>query len=174
MEKRINKRVDDYITTFKNGIKDKIAISTLNNKQSIAELLEFIYDYDRLQLTKEDFIKRKRVKNAIPNANRCIAKRANGEQCTRRRKDEACEFCGTHSKGTPHGLIQGDVIENDKQKIEAFAEDINGIVYYIDKYQNVYKTEDILSNKENPLIVAKAVKNGTQYSIPEFGLISTA
>ena len=59
------------------------------------DLIEYVFDYERLCLTKEDFIKRKRIKNAIPTSNRCNAKRANGEQCTRRRKYN-CNFCGTH------------------------------------------------------------------------------
>ena len=69
--------------------------------------IQYVYDFERLLLVKDDFIKRKRIKNAIPVTNRCNALRANNEQCTRRRKD-GCEFCGTHSKGTPHGLVAND------------------------------------------------------------------
>jgi len=46
-----------------------------------------------------------------------------------------------------------------------------GIVYYLDKTNNVYKTEDILEGKQNPRIVAKYTKEGTKYKIPEFGLV---
>jgi hypothetical protein len=35
---------------------------------------------------------------------------------------------------------------------------------------NVYQAEDIVSNKMNPKIIAKYIKNGDIYSIPEFGL----
>jgi hypothetical protein len=49
-----------------------------------------------------------------------------------------------------------------------FAQDIKGIVYYIDKSNNVYQAEDIISNKINPKIIAKYVKEGENYSIPEF------
>jgi hypothetical protein len=55
--------------------------------------------------------------------------------------------------------------------MEVFAEEIKGIVYYIDHFNNVYKTEDIMEAKENPKIVAKYVKTETGYSIPEFGLV---
>jgi hypothetical protein len=133
-------------------------------------MLEFIYDYQRLVIVKDDMVKRKRIKNSIPALNRCCAKRANGEQCTRRRK-ENCDFCGTHSKGTPHGLIQTDGNSgNDSHKLEVFAEEISGIVYYLDKYNNVYKTEDILDGKQNPVIIAKYQKTNGLYSIPDFGL----
>ena len=101
---------------------------------------------------------------------RCCAKRATNEQCTRRKK-EGNEYCGTHLKGTPHGIV--DAQEENKvttQKIEVWAQDIQGIVYYVDKGNNVYQAEDIVSNKVNPKIIAKYVKNGEQYSIPEFNI----
>ena len=103
MEKRLNTKVEGYVTSFKNDIRNKIISLKLNENSEVGALLEYIYDYDRLTLEKNDFVKRKRVKNSIPENNRCLAKRANGEQCTRRRKD--VDFCGTHSKGTPHGLL---------------------------------------------------------------------
>jgi hypothetical protein len=171
MEKRLNTKLEEYITKFKDEIRVKTLELAFDDKRKIAELMEFVYDYDRLTLEKDDFIKRKRVKNSIPGLNRCSAKRANGEQCTRRRKED-CEFCGTHSKGTPHGLMQnGETQQNAMQKMEVFAEEVKGIVYYMDKFNNVYKTEDILDGKENPAIIAKSVKVGDYYTIPEFGLV---
>lgn len=171
MEKRLNKKIEVYITSFKNEINDKITSLTFQDKEKINDLLEFVYDYNRLILEKDDFAKRKRVKNSIPNINRCIAKRANGEQCTRRRKED-CEFCGTHSKGIPHGSMQTN--ENEPniniQSLEVTAEDIKGIIYYIDKFNNVYKTEDILEGNENPQVIANAVKVGNILTIPELGI----
>jgi hypothetical protein len=137
------------------------------------ELLEYVCEYDRLCFEKDDFVKRKRLKNTIPQMNRCNAKRASGEQCTRKRRND-CEFCGTHYKGTPYGMINGDDQDetpNHNHKIEVFAEDIGGIVYYIDNHKNVYKTEDIIQSKENPKIIAKYEKNGDRYTIPEFGIM---
>ena len=171
MDKRINKLIATYVTTLKDSIHNKITSLNFDEKPKVNELLEYVYDYERLSLSKDDLNKRKRIKNSIPMMNRCSAKRSNGEQCTRRRKDN-CEFCGTHVKGTPHGLMQANQ-SNDivLQKLEVFAEDICGIVYYIDNYHNVYKTEDILENKQNPQIIAKYVKSGLRYTIPEFGLV---
>ena len=171
MEKRINIKVDEYVQQFKDDVCAKSLELEFDDKHKIAKLMEFIYDYSRITLQKEDFIKRKRVKNSIPDMNRCSAKRASGEQCTRRRKTE-CEFCGTHSKGTPHGLVQTiQDMTNAVQKMDVFAEEVKGIVYYIDKFMNVYKTEDILEGKENPEIIAQSVKVGDTYTIPEFGLV---
>lgn len=171
MEKRINKMIESYVTEFKDNIKTKLINIQFNDNEKNNELLEYIYDYDRLVIKKEDLIKRKRVKNTIPSNNRCIAKRANGEQCTRRKMLE-CDFCGTHIKGTPQGIIQKNgTIETTNEKLEVIAEDIKGIVYYVDKYNNVYKTEDILSNKLNPQIIATCVKQNGIYTIPDFGLV---
>ena len=104
MEKRLNKKIEVYVTTFKDDIRNKITSLEFENKEKMNELIEFVYEYERFVLIKDDLNKRKRVKNSIPCLNRCSAKRANGEQCTRRRK-ENCEFCGTHAKGTPNGLV---------------------------------------------------------------------
>ena len=75
----------------------------------------------------------KRIKNIVPQYDRCNAKRANEEQCTRRKKPDF-DFCGTHIKGVPHGKVQ---IEEKMQclvlnKLEVFVQDIQGIHYYID------------------------------------------
>ena len=84
-----------------------------------------------------------------------------------------CEYCGTHSKGTPHGTIDNedsDVQHN--QSVQVFAEEIKGIVYYLDKYYNVYNTEDIMKQIENPRIIAKWEKNSNgHYTIPNLGLV---
>ena len=171
MEKRLNNKVETYVKSFKDDLRDKIMNLDFKKEQSIPSLLEYIYDYNRLVVDKEDFVKRKRVKNSIPECNRCMAKRANGEQCTRRRKDSTTEFCGTHSKGVPHGLIDSKE-DNTKtnQTLEVFAQEIKGIVYYIDHYHNVYNTEQIMSNQENPETIGKWEKNDDMYTIPSLGL----
>lgn len=170
MERRLNKKFEDYITSFKNDIRDKINTIEFEELDKINELMGYVYDYERLVFKKEDISKRKRVKNTIPEINRCNARRANNEQCTRRKRD-GCEYCGTHIKGAPHGLITENISNNEVAcKLEIIAQEIGGIVYYIDNNTNVYNTEDVMNNKENPDIIAKYVlRNGT-YSIPEFGL----
>ena len=174
MEKRINKKVETYVLEFKDNIRNKA--NELGNEsgmsgEEVNKLLQYIYDYGHVDLKKDDFAKRKRVKNVVPFFDRCSAKRANNEQCTRRKK-EGCEYCGTHTKGTPHGVLEESKTENGQnvQKIEVWAQDIQGIVYYIDKNGNVYQTEDILGNKTNPKIIAKYVQTGDVFSIPEFGI----
>ena len=172
MERRLNKKLETYITTFKDSIREKCTQLGLNSDMKSTQLLQYIYDYDRLSFNKEDFQKRKRVKNFVPVYDRCCAKRANDEQCTRRRKDGS-EYCGTHVKGTPHGIVVENANEqqkNNTHKVEVWVQDIQGIVYYIDNSNNVYDTADIIKNQVNPKIIAKYVKNGETYSIPEFNI----
>lgn len=170
MEKRLNKKLELWISGFKDNIREKANQIGISKNDQANQLIQYIYDYDRLTFNKEDFQKRKRVKNVVPFFDRCCAKRASNEQCTRRKKD-GIEYCGTHMKGTPHGIIDSQN-ENkpNTQKIEVWAQDIQGIVYYIDKAYNVYQAEDIVINKLNPKIIAKYVKNGDVYSIPEFNI----
>jgi hypothetical protein len=170
MERRLNKKLEGYITTLKDSIRDKVTQMGMSKNEQANQLLQFIYDYDRLSFNKEDFQKRKRVKNFVPIFDRCCAKRASNEQCTRRKKEDS-EYCGTHMKGTPHGIIdvQGEP-KNNSQKVEVWAQDIKGIIYYIDKNNNVYQAEDIISNKINPKVIAKYVKIEEDYSIPEFNI----
>ena len=66
MERRINKRLDGYITTFKDSIRDKATALGITQNEQMSSLLQHIYDYDRFALSKEDFMKRKRVKNVVP------------------------------------------------------------------------------------------------------------
>lgn len=167
----MNKMIETYIVEFKDKIRSKAFEIDFTEKEKINELIEFVYEYSRLVFTKEDLTKRKRVKTSIPCAQRCIAKRADGDQCTRRKKKDT-DFCGTHCKGIPHGIICTEINqEEENEKIEVVAEDINGIVYYLDNKGNVYKTEDILNGKENPQIIATYRLSNGKYTIPDFGLV---
>ena len=51
-------------------------------------------------------------------------------------------------------------------KLEVWLQDFKGISYYIDGNMNVYQTEDIVSNKRNPKVIAKYIIDGGNYSIP--------
>lgn len=167
MERRLNKRIGDFIHSLKTNIATQVKNTDgFDENQELHSIVNSIYEYEKFELNKDDFMKRKRVKNMVPNYERCSAKRASGEQCTRRKKDEL-QYCGTHSKGTPHGVVSDMEPVNTVTMVEVSAIDIKGIVYYLDESGNVYDTEDIISNKKNPRIIAKYEKNGDQYSIPE-------
>ena len=178
MERRVNKRIQENYELYKNFIKTTMLASRIelveyfkensNNTNThedyisskILSTLQKIYDYEIPILKAEDFQKRKRTKNTIPLHIQCHAKRANGCQCSRRKK-EGSIFCGTHIKGTPHGFINvsTETTEtNSKKKVEVWLEDIMGIFYYIDNNNNVYETQDIIKSVDSPKIIAKYEK----------------
>jgi len=185
MEKHILQKIEQHQLKFKSDIKEWFSANNVSvvgkDNSSISmdsEFLQFIYDYSSMKMSETDFKKRKRIKNVVPQFELCTAKRANREQCTRRKKtdgehkDTSTNFCGTHVKGTPHGVVSTDVnLPKPNSKIEVWVKDIKGINYYIDENHNVYNPEDILSNKLNPSIIAKWVTNEqNEYSIPQFNI----
>ena len=94
MDKRLTLKLTNYVCKFKDDIKSELLKMDFD-KEKMSDLLNYLYEYEQIPISKADFLKRKRVKNAIPNKNRCNAKKAGGDQCTRRRKDN-CLYCGTH------------------------------------------------------------------------------
>ena len=170
MERRINKKIETHFVDFKSQIIDrlKICFGDIESDSDAYKLVEFIYNFPKIDITAEDIKKRKRVKNIVPFCDKCLALRANGEQCSRRKKT-GYSFCGTHIKGTPHGHVENKPEANPYTKRSVWIEEINGISYYIDKNNNVYQSSDIVNNVVNPRIIAKYVQNAFgEYSIPSF------
>jgi hypothetical protein len=194
MERRISSKIDNYIIDLKDAVSSKIRElgstasaalayevngSVVNNSvvitnatidQFCKQLTSFVYEYEKLKLSKEDFMKRKRIKNTVSIELRCLAKRANGEQCTRKKK-EGCDYCGTHTKGVPCSIMDDknhdcDHAKLNQQSVNIWVQNIKGIEYFIDGSQNVYKHEDVINNSPNPRIIAKYTKNNSgTYSI---------
>lgn len=164
MEKRLNTKVKIWTSDFKNDLVNKIqSLDSLDESDKLI-LLQFIYAYNHLEFKKEDTQKRTRVKNIVPFHERCRALRANGEQCTRRKKDNE-HFCGTHIKGIPHGEISSEQEAPKHKKIKIWAEEVNGIIRHLDNDGNVYDPQDIYQNSNNPRIVAKWTKENDIYII---------
>ena len=88
-------------------------------------------------------------------------------------KERRIAILRTHSKGTPHGIANAEkTYEEQNRNVELVAQEIRGIVYYIDRFGNVYNTEDVLQSKEDPQVIAKYVKDEQgYYSIPQLGLV---
>jgi hypothetical protein len=162
MEKRLSIKCNNYIKDFKYNIKNFIDNSDFCiTDEHYQQLIQYIFDYNTISINKDDFTKRKRVKNIVPLHERCCALRANNQQCTRRKKNSE-KFCGTHIKGIPHGEINNsDKNVQTIEKREIWAQDINGIIYYIDNKNNVYNHHDIINNIMNPKIIAKYNKTTT-------------
>ena len=130
----------------------------------------------------------------LSHEERCNATRKQGERCTRK-KIKGSMYCGTHnvkyqqqqqnqiyeqyvgsktcsssSKYLQEYQNNTDNFEG-KQNVEVIAQEIQGIIYYMDKNLNVYNTEDIYKNIVNPRIIAQAIQLGNNvYSIPSLGL----
>jgi hypothetical protein len=191
MERRIGAKIDSYTIAFKDDVASKLrelntAVVVLSNANQCGadkqpqsqnqvdslfkQIISAVYDYEKLKLTKEDFMKRKRVKNIVPTQYRCHAKRANGEQCTRKKK-AGCDYCGTHTKGAPNSIMDdaaggSSAIKVSQQNVNVWVQNIKGIEYFIDAKNNVYKHEDVIENATNPQIIAKCSKNDLgQHSI---------
>ena len=153
MNRRINKAIELYFQRFKNDIVEKA-----QQGADIARLLSIIQNYPTPIITPKEYEKRQRTKNIVPLYERCKAKRANGEQCTRRkRKGE--DLCGTHIKGAPHGLMDIQNTESMVQKIDVWIQEIGGINYYIDANENIYDPQDVYQNKPNPRCIHKYKKD---------------
>lgn len=173
MEKSINDKIQDSVKVFKSDFRifmEKSKQQQQNQEYDImcSHIIDFVNNYDIATVSKEDFVKRKRLKNVVPYYGRCIAKIANNEQCTRRKKTDNM-YCGTHLKGLPHGVIHTyDLNVNEYKKITVTAKDIKGIFYYIDENSNVYDTNDIMNGTKNPKIVAHYEIINGEYHIPTF------
>ena len=165
--KKTNEVIKDYVENFKNVVRTKIFSfdnADMSNSAKNA-LLKIVYDYDVLAITKETVAKKKRLQTKVPLSKRCIALCAGNRQCSRK-KNEGIQVCGTHVKGTPHGVIENhDELNSTNTKlVQTWMQCIMGIDCYIDEDNNVYMTEDILNNVNDPRVYAKYVKNGEEYS----------
>ena len=168
IELRINKKISKEFTGIKEDIGNELD-NILNDLKlgSKSELLKERFEKIKnvlgkteiTKITQEDLLKRKRVKNFVPYFDRCIGKKSNGEQCTRKRR-EGSNLCGTHEKGTPHGRISD--INKCVLKVGVCAHEVNGIVYYVDEKGNVYDTCDVHSNVKNPRIIARSIEELTK------------
>jgi hypothetical protein len=163
----MEKRILDKVGNQNNQYLQKV-VTELNrvktNEITVDEVIQWVQTNKPVDLTKSDFIKRKRSKNCIPFESRCEARCAKGsghegEQCTRRKKS-GCMFCGTHTKGVPQNMEQ----KSDFKKKTIWTEEYRGIIYFIDD-EHVYNPEDIKKNKINPEIIGSCKKVNNSYVI---------
>ena len=162
MEKKINSLISEYLKEMKEQFASKVG-----DGAQVEELYNYIQEYPTLQLSESDYSKKKRARTKVLDDQQCIAKRANGEQCSRRKKKD-CDFCGTHTKGCPHGIVEKsntDQVKSEdgeavvKKQIQVWLEDFNGIMYWINDYGSIYDTSDVINNVENPRVIGKYEKS---------------
>ena len=74
MERRIGKKVEQHAVDFKTAIKDYLRKGNLavvdqgeGGSDRTSDFLKYVFDYAGVEFLKEDFQKRKRVKNVVPH-----------------------------------------------------------------------------------------------------------
>jgi len=198
MEKLVVTQTDQYFSKFKMDIQRKAIELSFDEKDKMNELLKFIFEYDKINFDKCLFSKKVKTGGSteetgvksppLPEEDQCMAiRKQGGVRCTRK-KTKGQMYCGTHCNkndtvkpdiyGSLSESVNGEDISttstNDKKTakmMEVVAHEIQGIIYYIDKDMNVYNTEDIFKNINNPRVIAKAVQLGQNlFSIPSLGL----
>lgn len=150
MDIKINKKIENYIDNYRKHILNSLSDEVVG----VNDVEAILNNYGILKITKEDLNKKTRLKNNVNLEDRCQALRANNSQCTRRKQKNSC-FCGTHIKGTPYGKISenDNLVKTIKEEINIYTKEIKGITYYIDDSGNIYSSEEILSNTDNPSVI---------------------
>lgn len=148
--------IDTFVDNFKKDVKKNFMDSSEN------EFNSFVDNYDSF---KNHSILKVKSKSSpiIPPNQRCIARKSTTDQCTRRKNKISC-FCGIHSKVQPFGFCK-DSLDNDciMRIIVLYTQDINGIIYHLDEFLNIYNTEDVINNKQNPRIIGRAIRVNDAY-----------
>tara|TARA_B100001093_G_scaffold509301_2_gene573063 strand:+ start:33 stop:542 length:510 start_codon:yes stop_codon:yes gene_type:complete len=147
------KNILDNISNEYNLDKKKLYEKYLNNDVSKSEI-------------KIELKKKKRKKNVKLCKNElCMARKADGLQCTRRRKD-SLEFCGKHNKNLKFGRIDDKTKYSDNSEFLKTKEiKIDGKNYLIND-KNVVFNYDI----DNPMIIGKLSSEGKIITIDEMNL----
>ena len=107
------------------------------------QMLSFIEDIKKgKEVNILQYKKRSRTINEVNKLKQCRAKRADGKQCSRQRK-EGQDYCGTHIKGCPHGTYK--IKQETREELKLSIIDYKGIPYYVDlKTGNVYASEKVM------------------------------
>lgn len=95
---------------------------------------------------------KKKKKNKPPTAEcRCMAKKADGFQCTRRRKSDS-EYCGKHINNIKFGRVDDDMTHQGENYKKTRRVNIEGEYYLVDDDNLVYSY-----NKNNPTLMGKYI-----------------
>ncbi len=96
----------------------------------------------------------------------CMARKQDGNQCTRRRKDSN-DYCGKHINNRKYGRIDDhsnivDKLAEDDNYIMTWIEKFNGEEFLVDS-NNIIYTKDVSS----PIIVGRKLSQGVMESVGE-------
>lgn len=147
-----------YNSKLKEVLKDlSLTYSIKDNGKKNITLDELYEKYCLNDLVLEEVTapkKKRRKKNKqLEKTELCMAKKADGCQCTRRRKD-GNEYCGKHMGNLKFGRIDDEEkYANNDQYIKTMHEKIGGNDYLVDSNNIVYTFD-----KTNPTIIG--IKKG--------------
>jgi hypothetical protein len=158
----INLFTDEYIvssiqTMFQKKLKD--ILTDISEKYSIdqKQLFDCYLEQHNSETDNGSKNKKKKTKKKDEEVAICLARKADGGQCTRHRKDSS-EYCGKHSISLKFGRID-DVSNNDndddnmpidKDKfIMTWKETIDNIEYLVDSNSIVYGVDHSIIGKKN-------------------------
>lgn len=178
MERKLKLKIENNMLMNKENIKkyieeNKLNITDENGEDKSVEFLQYIYDMETVDITEEDFMKRKRTKNQIDPKHRCCAFKSNNQRCSRKKKGDS-NFCGTHDKGKPNGFIDDEDLKNITEVSDGMTYkkvsllNVSGLHQYVDDENNIYSTNDIIENKDNPKIIGKCTKIEEGFMIHEY------
>lgn len=135
-------------------ILDSIAEQYKLNKE---ELAKFCYDLDSNNDSDSFTIKKRRKQKKMETVNNeyCQAKKADGHQCTRRKKHG--NYCGKHEVAQKYGIVSNNSIleeipQTDNNVVITQTETINGVEYLVDSCNIVFT-----KNMNKPEIVGKLI-----------------
>ena len=168
MRKHLKNKLDKYVNAFKRDVIEWVVKNQgsnndnsnhmVMNDMNIANFTKFVNNYESFNDVTAT------VKKTQTGVGICNARRADGEQCTRRiqcnngANTQGLKFCGTHYKGVPYGEIENQVVQSVISKKCVYVVNINGIGYYVDDKDNIYKSEDVYRNTNDPQIIATRIK----------------
>lgn len=134
--------------------------TTQNYIKNIKLILDNIatdYNIDKNELYK--YLENKKKNNDIPNScnNLCMARKQDGNQCTRKKKYN--DYCGKHVNNQKHGRIDDcdnlvEDLSQDENYIMVWKENYENKEYLIDSNNIVYT-----NNVDNPQIIGKKINN---------------
>jgi hypothetical protein len=145
--------VSSIQTMFQKKLKD--VLTSIAEKYSIDQ--EQLFDsYLDPSLETDGKNKKKKTKKKDETTSVCLARKADGVQCTRHKKDNS-DYCGKHSISLKFGRIDDlDVEEDDprvaidKEKfIMTWNESIDGQNYLVDSNNVVYSLDHKIIGKKN-------------------------
>lgn len=153
-----NLKMDDiskYLISIYNVELEKILLN-ISDEYNIDkdELFGKYIQNNNCSLPSKPYLKKNKNISTI-----CIARKQDGNQCTRRKKGLS-DYCGKHIKNNKCGRVDDhsnivDKLANDDNYIMTWVETINGIDYLVDS-DNIIYTNDVNS----PIIVGKKNTDG--------------